>query len=90
MKGPPEQAMWALGDKIASSIVAQTAGVPTLPWSGSGLIVPWNEDDLKNGKSITVDMETYERACIKNVEDGLRVNIYYFIYFRLMYKLKYL
>jgi len=28
--------MWALGDKIASSIVAQTAGVPTLPWSGSG------------------------------------------------------
>ncbi|KAK3098334.1 hypothetical protein FSP39_018526, partial [Pinctada imbricata] len=35
--GPPEEAMWALGDKIASSIVAQTAGVPTLPWSGSGL-----------------------------------------------------
>jgi len=34
--GPPENAMWALGDKIASSIVAQTAGVPTLPWSGSG------------------------------------------------------
>ena len=34
--GPPEKAMWALGDKIASSIVAQTADVPTLPWSGSG------------------------------------------------------
>ena len=34
--GPPENAMWALGDKIASSIVAQTAGVPTLPWSGDG------------------------------------------------------
>ena len=34
--GPPETAMWSLGDKIASSIVAQTAGVPTLPWSGSG------------------------------------------------------
>lgn len=29
--------MWALGDKIASSIVAQTAGIPTLPWSGSGV-----------------------------------------------------
>lgn len=28
--------MWALGDKIASSIVAQTAGIPTLPWSGAG------------------------------------------------------
>lgn len=35
--GPPEKAMWALGDKIASSIVAQTASVPTLPWSGSGI-----------------------------------------------------
>lgn len=34
--GPPEHAMWSLGDKIASSIVAQTANVPTLPWSGSG------------------------------------------------------
>lgn len=31
--------MWALGDKIASSIVAQTAGIPTLPWSGSGSFV---------------------------------------------------
>lgn len=36
LTGPPENAMWALGDKIASSIVAQTAGVPTMPWSGSG------------------------------------------------------
>ena len=36
--GPPEYAMWALGDKIASSIVAQTADVPTLPWSGSGIL----------------------------------------------------
>lgn len=29
--------MWTLGDKIASSIVAQTAEIPTLPWSGSGM-----------------------------------------------------
>ena len=40
------------GDKIASSIVAQTANVPTLPWSGSGLTIPdfylenASEDDL--------------------------------------------
>ena len=37
--GPPEHAMWSLGDKIASSIVAQTADVPTLPWSGSGICI---------------------------------------------------
>ena len=33
--GPPENAMWALGDKIASTIVAKAANVPTVSWSGS-------------------------------------------------------
>lgn len=36
-EGPPDHAMWALGDKIAATIMAQSANVPTLPWSGSGL-----------------------------------------------------
>jgi acetyl-CoA carboxylase/biotin carboxylase 1 len=36
--GSSEKAMWALSDKIASSIVAQTADIPTLSWSGSGKI----------------------------------------------------
>ena len=27
--------MAALGDKIGSSLIAQAADVPTLPWSGS-------------------------------------------------------
>ena len=34
--GPPEGPMRTLGDKIASTIVAQSANVPTMPWSGSG------------------------------------------------------
>lgn len=34
--GPSSKAMWALGDKVASSIVAQSADIPTLPWSGTG------------------------------------------------------
>uniref|UniRef100_A0A8C4UAA5 acetyl-CoA carboxylase n=1 Tax=Falco tinnunculus TaxID=100819 RepID=A0A8C4UAA5_FALTI len=34
--GPPSHAMSALGDKVASTIVAQTVQIPTLPWSGSG------------------------------------------------------
>ncbi|KAG5843414.1 hypothetical protein ANANG_G00150700 [Anguilla anguilla] len=69
--GPPSQAMWALGDKIASSIVAQTAGIPTLPWSGMGLTVDWAESDLKKGM-INVPPELYEQGCIHNVEDGLQ------------------
>jgi hypothetical protein len=36
--GPPSAAMAALGDKIGSSLIAQAAGVPTLPWSGSHVL----------------------------------------------------
>ena len=33
--GPTAASMLALGDKIGSSLIAQAADVPTLPWSGS-------------------------------------------------------
>ena len=69
--GPPETAMWALGDKIASSIVAQTAEVPTLPWSGQGLRVEWSDIDRLSGRACTVDMDTYQKACVTNAEEGL-------------------
>ncbi|XP_052810901.1 acetyl-CoA carboxylase-like isoform X2 [Mya arenaria] len=72
--GPPEGAMWALGDKIASSILAQTAGVPTLPWSGSGLKIPWNEGEQgKGGKSATVGQDLYKKGCTVDAEAGLKV-----------------
>ena len=32
--GPPGPAMHALGDKIGSTIIAQTAGVPCISWNG--------------------------------------------------------
>ncbi|KAB5522663.1 hypothetical protein PHYPO_G00162050 [Pangasianodon hypophthalmus] len=69
--GPPSQAMWALGDKIASSIVAQTAGIPTLPWSGAGLTVEWSENNQKK-RIINVPSELYEQGCIQDVEAGLK------------------
>eukprot|EP00069_Balaena_mysticetus_P020536 bmy_02870T0 len=69
--GPPSQAMWALGDKIASSIVAQTAGIPTLPWSGSGLCVDWHENDFSK-RILNVPQELYEKGCVKDVDDGLK------------------
>lgn len=71
--GPPEGAMWALGDKIASSILAQTAGVPTLPWSGSGLKVQWSESDQKKGKVATVPQEIYKKGCVVDAEAGVKV-----------------
>nr|KAG5704977.1 hypothetical protein BaRGS_022819 [Batillaria attramentaria] len=71
--GPPENAMWSLGDKIASSIVAQTAGVPTLPWSGSGLKLNWSEEERAKGKTLVVPQELYRRGCTSDMEEGLKV-----------------
>ncbi|XP_075219792.1 acetyl-CoA carboxylase isoform X3 [Lycorma delicatula] len=63
--GPPEKAMWALGDKIASSIVAQTAEIPTLAWSGSELKAQYS------GKKIKISSELYKRGCVSSVDEGL-------------------
>ncbi|KAK7582615.1 hypothetical protein V9T40_014060 [Parthenolecanium corni] len=63
--GPPEKAMWALGDKIASSIVAQTAEIPTLPWSGAGLTAQYS------GKKIKISSELYKKGCVSSVEEGI-------------------
>ncbi|NXX75159.1 ACACB carboxylase, partial [Urocolius indicus] len=65
--------MWALGDKVASTIVAQTLQIPTLPWSGSGLVAQWSEEDQKHRQMISIPLETYEQGCVKDVEEGLEV-----------------
>lgn len=57
--------MWALGDKIASSIVAQTADVPTLPWSGSELKAQYS------GKKIKISSELFKKGCVATVEECL-------------------
>ncbi|XP_015432186.1 PREDICTED: acetyl-CoA carboxylase isoform X1 [Dufourea novaeangliae] len=63
--GPSERAMWALGDKIASSIVAQTAEVPTLPWSGSELKAQYS------GKKIKISSELFKKGCVSSAEECL-------------------
>ncbi|XP_063000242.1 acetyl-CoA carboxylase 2 isoform X2 [Elgaria multicarinata webbii] len=72
--GPPSQAMWALGDKVASTIVAQTVHIPTLPWSGSGLVAEWTEEENEKLRTITVPLETYGQGCVRDVEEGLEAS----------------
>jgi hypothetical protein len=103
--GPPEQAMWALGenlkwrfsffhcwitylgDKIASTIIAQSAEVPTLPWSGSRnynefdyfFRIHFRFLDLKlewsedDRENANVPMDMYERACVSDAKQGVEV-----------------
>ncbi|KQJ96528.1 acetyl-CoA carboxylase 1 [Brachypodium distachyon] len=62
--GPPSAAMAALGDKIGSSLIAQAAGVPTLPWSGSHVKVP-----PETCHSIPEDI--YKNACVSTTEEAV-------------------
>ncbi len=59
--------MRSLGDKISSTIVAQHAKVPCIPWSGEGVDdVIVDEDGI-----VTVDPDTYDKGCTHSVEEGL-------------------
>nr|XP_055054624.1 acetyl-CoA carboxylase isoform X7 [Misgurnus anguillicaudatus] len=69
--GPSSKAMWALGDKVASSIVAQSANIPILPWSGTGLKVESAEENHRLGHVISVPRELYVQGCVKDVDEGL-------------------
>ncbi|KAL9621875.1 MAG: hypothetical protein Q9160_003696 [Pyrenula sp. 1 TL-2023] len=65
--GPPGSAMRSLGDKISSTIVAQHAKVPCIPWSGEGV------DDVvvdKNG-IVTVEDDVYDKGCTHSPQEGL-------------------
>eukprot|EP01059_Diplonema_ambulator_P034906 TRINITY_DN8056_c3_g1_i2.p1 TRINITY_DN8056_c3_g1~~TRINITY_DN8056_c3_g1_i2.p1 ORF type:complete len:2237 (+),score=945.33 TRINITY_DN8056_c3_g1_i2:426-7136(+) len=63
--GPDAPAMAALGDKIASSIIAQTAQVPTIAWSGSGIVCPEGV--------MEVPQSLFEQACIKDAKHCVEV-----------------
>lgn len=60
--------MRSLGDKISSTIVAQHAKVPCIPWSGTGVDkVDVNEDGI-----VTVDDEVYAKGCVTSWQEGLQ------------------
>lgn len=62
--GPRADAMQALGDKISSSIIAETAGVPTLPWSGMG---------LKCDDPLNISDDLFRKACVTDVQEAIEV-----------------
>jgi len=62
--GPSPEAMLALGDKIMSTLIAQTAGVPCLPWSGSGIKLDRND-------ALNANSDAFLRSCIHNVDEAL-------------------
>lgn len=65
--GPPGSAMRSLGDKISSTIVAQSANVPTMPWSGTGI----TDTALSEAGYVIVPDDAYQAACVTTVAEGL-------------------
>ncbi|KAF2660587.1 hypothetical protein K491DRAFT_688039 [Lophiostoma macrostomum CBS 122681] len=65
--GPPGSAMRSLGDKISSTIVAQHAKVPCIPWSGEGV----DEVQVDKHGIVTVADDIYDKGCTKSPEEGL-------------------
>ena len=59
--------MRSLGDKISSTIVAQSADVPTMAWSGTGI----SDTCLSDRGFVTVPDKAYKDACVFSVEEGL-------------------
>ncbi|VDP97760.1 unnamed protein product [Trichobilharzia regenti] len=66
--GPSHQAMWTLGDKVASTILAQSACVPTLPWSGSGKCVV----SIFSQISYPISEEIYRSGCVADLASCLQ------------------
>ncbi|KAJ3097342.1 acetyl-coenzyme-A carboxylase [Phlyctochytrium bullatum] len=65
--GPPSSAMRALGDKIASTIVAQSAKVPCAPWSGTGI----TDTTVDAQGHVSVPQEAYRAATTLDVDEGM-------------------
>lgn len=65
--GPPGSAMRSLGDKISSTIVAQHAEVPCIPWSGTGV----NEVTIDDNGIVTVSDDIYMKGCVQSWQEGL-------------------
>lgn len=59
--GPPPEAMRALGDKIGSTLIAQSANVSCMPWSGDGLEVNYAASGIPD--------DIYMKACVSNIEE---------------------
>ncbi|KAJ3061199.1 acetyl-coenzyme-A carboxylase [Quaeritorhiza haematococci] len=66
--GPPPTAMRSLGDKIASTIVAQSANVPCVAWSGTGLTV----DSYDDQGHIYVPDEIFKKATTEDADTALK------------------
>ena len=69
--GPTGPVMSVLGDKIAANILAQTAKVPSIPWSGSYGGPGDGPLEAELTSEGTIDDVIFEQATTRNVEEAV-------------------
>jgi len=62
--GPTSPVMSVLGDKIAANILAQTAKVNSIPWSGDGLEAVLTDEG-------TIPQATFDKATVTSLEEAV-------------------
>ncbi len=73
--GPGAKAMHDLGDKIASTILAQSAEVSCIPWSGDGVMVDYAKEGIPEDKYLKCCVRSFEEAQSVVARIGLPVMI---------------
>lgn len=69
--GPNGPVMSVLGDKIAANILAQTANVPSIPWSGSYGGPEDGPLQAELNEQGTIPEEIFEKATCRTVEEAV-------------------
>ena len=69
--GPPGPVMAVLGDKIAANILAQTASVPSIPWSGSYGGDGDGPLQAALGADGTIPQDIFDKATCFDVEEAV-------------------
>jgi acetyl-CoA carboxylase/biotin carboxylase 1 len=69
--GPTAPVMSVLGDKIAANILAQTAKVPSIPWSGSYGGIDDGPLSAELNEKGTIPDDIFEKATCRNVEEAV-------------------
>jgi acetyl-CoA carboxylase/biotin carboxylase 1 len=64
--GPTENVMNALGDKINANILAQTAKVPSIPWSGDGITV-----SPEQARTADIPREKLDQAMVSTADEAV-------------------
>lgn len=71
--GPSGAVMAALGDKISANILAQSAKVPSIPWSGDHITLDVKARQEQGFTDDIIPKEMFNEACIFNVDDAKKV-----------------